>query len=197
MDDRRRVNFSKFMSLVLRHQPEKFGLKPDENGFVSLHRLAQVVVSERKSTTYSHALCDIAEAVNKCDKQRYEIQSDKIRARYGHSIEQKIDYTPVAPPEFLFHGTNSAALDYIKKDGLKPMKRQYVHLSISEEIARSVGERHGGFTIILKINSLQAHSEGIVFFNPEPRLWLANSIPYSFIDVNMPETGRFARIANL
>ena len=43
MDKEKRVRLSKLMSYVLRHNPWKFGLKPDEYGFVSIEDLLKAI----------------------------------------------------------------------------------------------------------------------------------------------------------
>jgi len=72
---------SKFMSFVLRHKPQNFGLVPDQYGFVEVEDLLNVLKNRYKNIQSS----DIEAVVQSCPKKRFEIMGQKIRARYGHS----------------------------------------------------------------------------------------------------------------
>src|SRR5713226_6194681 len=116
---------SKFLSLILRHEPERFGLQLDGDGSVPLADLLAVVRREREWERVSEE--QIREVVSTSDKQRFEITGSNIRARYGHSMPQRITYPEAEPPEILYHGTSPQSLPAIRTEGLKSMQRQYVH----------------------------------------------------------------------
>ena len=76
------------------------------------------------------------------DKKRFELSEDglRIRAVQGHSTKSVyINYVEKVPPEFHYHGTAMRFLDSIRKDGLLPGSRQYVHLSQDEQTALAIG----------------------------------------------------------
>ena len=68
----------------------------------------------------------------------------------------------------------------ILKEGLKPMRRQFVHLSKSQEDAFCVGLRHTQKPAILKIFARKAYLEGTEFFK-ESNTYLAKFIPKEYI----------------
>jgi hypothetical protein len=68
-------------------------------------------------------------------KRRHEIVGERIRALYGHSVPSKLPRERAMPPAILFHSTSPNAADAITHDGLKPMSRQYVHLSVNRATA--------------------------------------------------------------
>jgi len=177
-DDRRRL--SKLLSLILRHEPERFGLTLDEQGWVALEALLAAVRSrpEWRGTTEEQ----IREVVATSDKQRFEISDDQIRARYGHSVEQQISYPEIEPPEVLYHGTSPQSLRAIRAEGLRSMRRQYVHLSTDVEQARAVGRRHSPEPVILTVRARAAWQAGVRFYQPEARMYLAGSVPAAFIE---------------
>jgi putative RNA 2'-phosphotransferase len=86
------------------------------------------------------------------------------------------------PPPLLYHGTTGRALAGIRRHGLRPMRRQYVHLSTSVERASTVGGRRTRQPVVLVIRAEAAHAAGIVFHSPEPRHYLAAAIPPEFVD---------------
>jgi putative RNA 2'-phosphotransferase len=116
-----------------------------------------------------------------CEKQRFEIEGDRIRARYGHSVPQRVTYPPVEPPPVLYHGTSRAALPAIRREGLRAMRRQYVHLSTTPEQALAVGRRHDPAPVLLTLRAHAAWQAGAAFHQPEPRLFLTDAIPPEFI----------------
>jgi putative RNA 2'-phosphotransferase len=175
--DRRRL--SKFLSLVLRHEPERFGLRLDEQGSVPLADLLSAMRRHREWQAVTEE--QIREVVLTSDKQRFEIFGDRIRARYGHSVEQRVSYPEVEPPDLLYHGTSPRSLPSIRTEGLHPMKRQYVHLSTDPEQARAVGQRHAPEPVVLSVRARDAWQAGVQFYQPEERLYLAEAIPAAFI----------------
>jgi putative RNA 2'-phosphotransferase len=119
------------------------------------------------------------------DKQRYIISDDgkRIRANQGHSIAVDLELESKAPPDILYHGTAIRFLDSILSDGLKPMGRQYVHLSPTEEIALTVGKRHGK-PIVLYIDAKKMHEEGFKFYLSRNNVWLVDKAPAKYIKIS-------------
>ena len=95
-------------------------------------------------------------------------------------ISKEIGY----PPKYLYHGTSINYLDDIKLNGLKPMSRQYVHLSEDVETATLVGNRKKGETILLKIDTELAQSKGAKFYIGNEKVWLSDYISPEFIKDN-------------
>ena len=180
MSPQQEKRLSKLLSLMLRHEPEKFGLTLDQHGFVPLADVLRAVRSRREWQDTGEE--QIRLVVRHSDKQRFEIQGENIRARYGHSVEGQIDYEPVEPPEILYHGTAPQSLPAIRREGLRAMRRQYVHLSIEPEQARLVGSRHAPRPVILRVRAREAWQSGVKFYRPEARLFLADAVPAEFVE---------------
>jgi len=175
---------SKQMAYLLRHAPEQAGLKLDPEGYVLL---ADLVAALRLSVP--GITPDMVEAVVtqvEPQKQRYAIEGDAVRANYGHSLEDRIERTPVEPPAELFHGTSDNALAEIRDHGLRPMRRQYVHLTTDSQLALSIGGRHGTPSL-LRIDSARAYAEGLVFYQANHTFWLADAVPSRFIQMPLPQ----------
>jgi len=179
MADRRRL--SKFMSLILRHRAQDFGLDLDRQGFTELAVLREVVRQHSKEV-YSEADWQAVLNGQTDGKKRFEVIDGRVRALYGHSKVSPIEYPPVEPPRILYHGTNPQALNGIRQRGLQSMKRQYVHLSRTTERAIKVGSRRTEQVILLKVRASEAYRSGITFYNPEPEHFLAKAVPIDFID---------------
>ncbi|WP_308286234.1 RNA 2'-phosphotransferase [Actinomycetospora endophytica] len=81
----------------------------------------------------------------------------------------------------LFHGTTVRAAAVIEEQGLRPMGRQYVHLSPAAETARRVGARRGSELVVFTVDAAGAARAGVVFRRGNDDTWLAPSIPPEFL----------------
>ncbi len=174
------VRLSKTISHALRHAPEQYGLTLDEEGWTPIAELL-VALRHHRREWRNISVRDLETMIEQADKQRYEIHGDRIRACYGHSVSARIKKTPGSPPDVLYHGTSPRALPYILRDGLRPMNRQYVHLSADEHTAYLVGSRHAPEPVILRIDARAAHAAEIRFYHGNDDIWLADTIPPQFI----------------
>ena len=179
MKEKERTRTSKFLSLVLRHEPEKIGLKLDAAGWADVDELLFAC------RMHGHPIerGELEEIVATNEKKRFAFSDDgrKIRASQGHSIEVSLGYTPQVPPARLFHGTATRFLDSIRRDGLLKGERHHVHLSAEEATARIVGQRHGRPAIlVVKAESMVA--AGHAFFLSENGVWLTDHVPTVFIE---------------
>src|SRR5262245_39367929 len=125
MDDKRQVELSKLLALLLRHRAGEHGLSLDPEGFVPLEDVLAAINRKRGWDWVRGA--HIAQVIAQQEKRRYEIVEDDIRAIYGHSVDTAISYPAVAPPQTLLHGTARRFVAAILREGLRPMSRQYVH----------------------------------------------------------------------
>jgi putative RNA 2'-phosphotransferase len=174
------VAISKFLSLVLRHSPQTIHLNIDKNGWANIDELIQNADKYRRIHLTVELINTIVETN---DKQRFILSDDgkRIRANQGHSIKIDLELEAKTPPDILYHGTASRFLDSIMKDGLKPMTRQYVHLSQTKETALTVGKRHGK-PIVLFINAKNMFEDGHKFYLSENNVWLVNNVPAKYIN---------------
>ena len=95
----------------------------------------------------------------------------------------KIEKSIGNPPDVLYHRTAKRFLDSILQNGLQPMNRQYVHLSVDTETATQVGKRRDNQPVVLEINTKKAMENGIPFYIRNEKVWLADSVPPQFISV--------------
>ena len=173
------VQASKFLSLLLRHDPSSIGLVLSADGWARVSDLIEL--SQGRRVQFSREL--LAEVVRSNDKQRFELSADGeyVRARQGHSIEVDLGLIPQRPPDVLYHGTAQRSLDSILASGLNKRERQHVHLSHDPDTALKVGQRHGS-PIVLRIDARGLHADGAQFFLSSNGVWLTDSVPVRFID---------------
>lgn len=172
---------SKFLSYLLRHGAEEYGLALDEQGFADLEVVWKIVEERYKHRFQRDDLGPIL-AGELDGKQRLAVDGQKIRAVYGHNRKiSAITYEPAEPPELLYHGTNAKAVASIRETGLLPMERQYVHLSVDRERAYSVARRTTPHPVMLQIRARDAHQAGHVFYQPDSQHFLCAAIPPEFL----------------
>jgi putative RNA 2'-phosphotransferase len=177
MDYRR---LSKTISRALRHDPASYGLELDREGWTRVDDLL-AALRRRHRDWRELSEVDLEKMMGRAEKKRYEIQDGKIRAYYGHSVPEKIEKSPAEPPSVLYHGTAPETAHIILREGLKPMSRQYVHLSADRETAHKVGARHAPAPVILEILAAEAHQAGVAFYIGNEDVWLADAVPAEFI----------------
>src|SRR5262245_12469203 len=181
--DNRAVRISKFLSLVLRHQPEKIGLGLSESGWASV---AQLIEASRKHGV-EFTLEELQNVVAGNDKKRFSLSEDGlwIRANQGHSIEVKLGNAPNATPKIIYHGTAERFLASIKQQGLIKGKRHHVHLSADVDTATKVGRRHGK-PVVLKVEAGLMHRDGFVFYLSANGVWLTEHAPIQYLSGTVP-----------
>lgn len=180
MNEKNKKQISKFLSLVLRHQPEYINLELDKNGWADVSEL----IEKARTRKVNFSAIELNEIVITNDKQRFAFNEDKskIRANQGHSVKSiDLQLEVVKPPEFLFHGTVLKFMDSIKNTGLQKRSRQHVHLSQDLETATKVGSRRGQ-PIILKINSGEMYKSNFNFYCSKNNVWLTEDVPVKFIE---------------
>ncbi len=172
------VKISKFLSLVLRHQPQKIGLTLDSAGWVSVQELLTACNAQSVSLTQD----ELESIVQNNDKQRFAFSEDglRIRANQGHSVEVELEYKPTEPPPILYHGTVDLFLPSIKENGLVKGNRHHVHLSAEVKTAEIVGNRRGK-AVALEVLSEQMHEDGYAFYLSANGVWLTDTVPPQYL----------------
>jgi len=177
--DKTLIRTSKFLSLVLRHQPEAIGMTLDEEGWLEINEL--IANANVRGKKLSLELLHEIVATN--DKKRFALSDDglRIRASQGHSVtgvDLKLEETK--PPEILYHGTVAAFIESIRSGGLQKRSRNHVHLSADESTATRVGSRRGK-PIILHVDAASMRQSEHQFYLSANGVWLVDSVPTNFL----------------
>ncbi|MEL6519783.1 MAG: RNA 2'-phosphotransferase [Pseudomonadota bacterium] len=171
---------SKFLSLVLRHEPERIGLRLDPAGWVAVDDLLRAMAQAGQEMP----LDDLLRLVAESDKKRFTLSADgvRIRAAQGHSVEVDLGLEPKCPPEQLYHGTARHTVDQILSEGLKPGQRQHVHLSLDIATAQRVGQRHGT-PVVLHVAARQRYGDGGLFWQADNGVWLTDKVDPKYLSL--------------
>ena len=179
-DPSRLAETSKYLSFILRHEPQSIGLQLDVEGWADIDDL--IACANRHGRAIDKAT--IKTVVATSDKKRFTLSDDcsRIRAAQGHSISTvQLTYPEMMPPAILYHGTATRFLESIREQGLKAGSRHHVHLSLDVSTAVSVGKRYGK-PVVLEIQAMRMHQRGFKFFLAENEVWLTDVVPAEFIN---------------
>lgn len=167
------TKLSKFLSLILRHEPAAAGITLDKHGRADVEQLLAGV----RRTGRQIDMETLDRIVRENNKQRYSFNENhsKIRANQGHSVQVDVDLKEAAPPQYLFHGTASRFLPAIQREGIRKMERQYVHLSDDFQTALSVGRRHGS-PVVITLDAAAMARDGVTFYLSENGVWLCEYV---------------------
>ncbi len=176
LDMEKRERISKFLSGLLRHFPDRFGLRVDKDGWADIGEVVAIL-----KTRYGVGRKHVELIVKFDKKKRFEIRCGKIRARYGHSIAVNTAWTEsTAIPKKLYHATSPLNADRILIEGLKPMGRREVHMCATPEGAVEVGKRHARDPTLLEIDAEGALRRGIEI-RKKGEVYTADFIPPEFV----------------
>lgn len=182
------TQLSRLVSHALRHEPWLYELELDEEGWVPIDQLLAALQESRDWRPVDRAALE--RMISVASKQRHQIDGDRIRALYGHSVPGRIRNQRASPPARLFHGTAPETWPSIQADGLLPMSRQYVHLSVDRETATLVGQRKSSNPVILVVDAAAASLAGTPFYQGNESVWLADVVPARY--VRAQRSGRWA-----
>ncbi len=175
------TTISKFMSLVLRHRPDRIGIALDSAGWTDIADLLARAVAAGRHITRD----DLNEVVATNDKRRFALSDDglRIRANQGHSVDVELCLESVAPPALLFHGTASRFVASVMATGLHKRSRHHVHLTETFATAKAVGTRYG-VPVILRIDAAAMAAQGHLFYKTDNDVWLVDAVPPNFLGVD-------------
>lgn len=172
------IALSKFLSLVLRHHPDRIGLSLSPEGWVEVETLLAAAAGAGHGIDREV----LEEVVRSNDKRRFCFSDDglRIRANQGHSVAVDLQLETLPPPERLYHGTAQRFLPLIGREGLHRMQRHHVHLSADAASARQVGARHGK-PVVLVVDSARMAAEGHRFHRSANGVWLTDAVPARYL----------------
>lgn len=168
------VDKSKFLSLILRHKPEKANIILDGEGWASVKEIL---------TNTDITLPELLEIVDTNEKKRFTFNQDKtlIQAAQGHSIAVDVKLKKTYPPSRLYHGSKTQFLASIKKYGLTKGTRNHVHLSMDETTAKDVASRRKGQSVLFTVDTQAMAADRFDFFLSENKVYLTEAVPAKYL----------------
>ena len=189
-----RLRLSKLMSYILRHDPGAAGVRLSGDGWADIGDLVRGIRTVwRNREGYRWVTEEHVYAVAALDpKGRFEVSDGRIRARYGHNrgLGVRIEYSSDTSSTTLYHGTTVDRLPSIMREGIRPMRRMYVHLSTSVEDAAQTASRHGGRVVVLEVDCECLRRRGIEVYLASHAIRLAERVPPECIRRVLDPSGR-------
>jgi putative RNA 2'-phosphotransferase len=173
-------HMGRLLAGILRHFPERFGLRLDDHGWVDLREFIQAMQLRRRDLHWLrphhiHALIETD------PKGRYQYKNGAIRATYGHSIDVELELPTDKIPKLLFYPTTEEEVDILLETGIRPSDRKMVHLSKTFEDAETAGKHRVESPIILSVDAGKAIKSGIVIQRAGKTVFITDSIPPQYL----------------
>ncbi|TDD44145.1 RNA 2'-phosphotransferase [Kribbella antibiotica] len=165
---------SRALSKLLRHTAGERGLAMSLDGRAAIADVLAVLGMERGR---------LDRAVEENDKQRLQVDGERIRACQGHSLAGmpvtrealENSWERVYPTEHLWHGTTQGVVPLIQREGLKPGRRTHVHLAADQR-------RRTGADVQLRVNPVNL----VVYRAPNGVLLVREVPPDAIVDAVHP-----------
>jgi putative RNA 2'-phosphotransferase len=164
---------AKFISYVLGHHPDEFGLLPDEHGFVNIKNLIKALQEEPawRFLRSNH----LHELVLSLQPAPIEIDGPLVRATDRRHLPS---LTPtVQLPKLLFSAIRRRAYPVVLEKGLQPGGDGYVLLTSAMAMAIRLGHRIDNDPVILTVQTITVQKKGVNFRRYGTDLYLADAIP--------------------
>lgn len=180
MSDRESNSLGRMLALVLRHDPEKFGVEMDINGWVSTRELSDAIQRERRR--YHWLRGRHFEAIANADtKGRYQVEGGMIRATYGHTLDLDLDLPTDDIPEELYFPCEPSEVDTLIQFGITPGDRKHVHLSRSISNAMEAGHVRIDRPAILEVDTVRAIADGHTIYRAGTTVFLMENVPGEYL----------------
>ncbi|MEO6862906.1 MAG: RNA 2'-phosphotransferase [Microcoleus sp.] len=181
MNDTRLTKISRYLSKYLRHAPSRIGIQLAPGGWVPVSELLDAC----KKNNFPVLQSELKEVVAQNDKQRFSFDSTStlIRANQGHSVEVDLQLEPAVPPDILYHGTSSTAVESILSQGIRKMSRHHVHLSADIQTARKVSARHG-ISAVFTVDAAAMQRDSHTFYCSDNKVWLVDFVPPNYLKIS-------------
>ncbi len=168
------------MAGVLRHFPERYGLKMDKHGWVDLEEFINEVRKKQRRFRWlkPHHILAI---IDTDPKGRYQFRDGMIRATYAHSVDVELDLPTRGTPDFLYYPTTKEEKDVLVETGLMPSDRKLVHLSRTIESAIIAGKVRDPEPMIFEVNTKAMVEAGMVIKKAGNTVFVVEAVPPEYL----------------
>jgi putative RNA 2'-phosphotransferase len=168
------AKLSKFLAYVLGRRPDEFGLLPDDQGYVKVKELINAL---SEASGWRHVRINhLYEVVNAVATPTVQLEGSRIRAAdrsriiTAHIVE--------TPPKLVYYPIRRRAHPVVHQKGVSlhgPDDRMVMADSL--DMATRLGRRIDPSPVILTVNTILAHADGITWWRFGEQLFLADGLP--------------------
>lgn len=186
MNEEELGNIGKTMAGILRHFPERYGLKMDKHGWIDLEEFINSVRIKQRRFRWlkSHHILAI---IDTDPKGRYQFRDGRIRATYAHSIDVDLDLPTRGVPDILYYPTTKEEKDILLETGLLPSDRKMVHLSKNQEAAMIAGQVRDPEPLIFEVDTKSMIEKEHVIRKAGTTVFVVKGVPPEFLRLLEPE----------
>ena len=169
------TDLSRFLTYILAHRPDEFGLVPDSIGFITMKELLRAIHEEPGWGYVRDG--HIREVLIGKDRALFAWEEDRIRAvekRWHLDLQTPSENTP----KILFVAIRRKAHVHVMEKGL--FSERLLVLSPDRDMALRIGRRRDQKPILLEVMTGPAQQQGVPFHSFGD-LYLAKEIPAEFI----------------
>ena len=166
------IKFSKFLSYILGHRPDEFGLVTDQDGYVKIKDLLKSVSEEEGWRHIRKSAID--EVMVSLPQPIVEMKENLIRAVQRDRLPEIIPAGNM--PGLLFTCIRPKAYPHVAQKGISPSGHSHVVLSADKPFAERLGRRIDQKPVVLTVHVNKAIQEK-VGFSQFGNLFLADFIP--------------------
>jgi putative RNA 2'-phosphotransferase len=165
----------KLMTYVVGHQPDEFGLAPDQDGFFRIKDVIKAICEEPGwgYVRQSH----VNEVLITLRNHPFVMQGDRIQVE--HADEKVRPVSGVMPPKLLYHCVRRKAYPVVYQKGIMPTGHAHVFLATTEAMAVRMGKRRDPKPVLLTVLAHRAYQQGVQFLQQGQCLYLTDHIPVS------------------
>jgi putative RNA 2'-phosphotransferase len=174
------------MAGILRHFPERYGLKMDKHGWVDLEDFVNSIRIKQRRFRWLKPHHILA-VIDTDPKGRYQFREGRIRATYAHSIDVDLDLPTRGIPDFLYYPTTEEEKDILLETGLMPSDRKMVHLSRTLEAAITAGQVRVPEPLIFEVNAKAMIEKDHVIRKAGNTVFVVETVPPEFLRLMEPE----------
>ena len=189
------TSLSKFMTKILRHKANDYGLNIDNEGFVKINDLIDYINKKKYGIANIDLIKEIVEIDKNESKGRFYIDEkfEKIRANQGHSIQvknlelKKITLENVQNYGLIVHGSYIKHKNSIEQNGLKKLSRIHIHMTdLMTEKGFSLMRQNINMQVV--VNLVECIKDGLEFFESTNNVILSkDDIPAKYLTFNFLE----------
>ena len=184
MDQREIDSLGKILAGMLRHFPERYGIRLDDHGWAKVFSIVPAIKAEKRHFGWltPHHIEAFAQTE---PKGRYQWdRNSSIRATYGHTIPVNMDDLPTDDiPDKLFYQTTPDEIEFIKETGIGPSDKTWVHLSKTYRQAYVSGLFHVDNPLVVEIDVNRMLESGRKVYRATPEIFLVKEVPPEFFSV--------------
>lgn len=184
--DHRLVKTSRQLSWLLRHGAPTVGVAVDAAGWARIDDVLRHLRIARP---------ELDEVVRENNKQRLQVEGDRIRCCQGHSTEDmpvtqaalEASWQRWAGEGPIWHGTAVSALEGIAAEGIRPVKRTHVHLAAALD---SVVGKRAAVDVMLRVSVEHLRANALEVYEAPNGVLLTRAVPPDCITGLEPRTRR-------